>query len=73
MNQVLNHLKAENGITNFDAFIKFSRSSCLGISFDVISTAERPYITRNANKLPHFKVKQLFQKLYIPFDFGRME
>ena len=58
MNQVLNLLKAEDGIVNFVAFIKFQSSRYL---FDVIPTTKRACITRkqirNNDKLSNFKVK----------------
>ena len=42
-------------LCSFVAFIKFSRLSHLGNLFEAIPTAKRAYITRNNDKLPHFK------------------
>ena len=39
----------------------------------VFPAAKRAYISRHDNKLPHFKVKQLLQKLFLSFDCDRME
>ena len=36
--------------------------------FDIIPSAKRASITRNTDKLPHFKVKQSFQKFFLSFD-----
>ena len=41
--------------------------------FGIIPTAKRAYIKSSDDKLPHLKVKQLFQKFFLPFDCGRME
>ena len=44
------------------AFIKFSRLSHLGIYSTFFPTAKRAYITRNNDKLPHFKAKHSYLK-----------
>ena len=49
-------------LCSFVAFIKFSRLSHLGNLFEAIPTAKRAYITRNNDKLPHFKVKHNYFK-----------
>ena len=36
--------------------------------FDIIPSAKRASITRNNDKLPHFKVKQSFQKFFLSSD-----
>ena len=53
-------MKVEDVIVNFVAFMTFSRFGHPGIFFEAIPIAKRACITRNDDKLPHFKVKQLF-------------
>ena len=73
MNKVLNLFKAEDGIVNFVSFIKFSRLSHLGIYLTLFLQSKRAYVTRNDDEVPHFKVKQLFQNFFLPFDYDRVE
>ena len=48
-------------------FYKVFKTQSPRYLFDVI-TAKRACITRNNDKLPYFKVKQLFQKFFLSFD-----
>ena len=54
-NYVLNPLKSEDDIGC--GFYKVFKTQSPRYLFDVIPIAERAYITRNNDKLPHFKVK----------------
>ena len=49
-------LESRSGIVNFVAPLKFVRLSHLDIYY-VIPSAKRAYITRNNDKLSHFKVR----------------
>ena len=48
-------------------FYKVFKTKSPRYLFDVI-TVKRACITRNNDKLPYFKVKQLFQKFFLSFD-----
>ena len=62
---MMNFLKAEDGIVNFVAFNKFSTLSHLSIYST--STVKITFITRNDEKLPHFKVKHnYFKNTFFP-------
>ena len=54
-------MKAEDGIGNLFAFMKFSRPQRSQV-FDVIPIAKRAYITRDDITLPYFKVKHNYFK-----------
>ena len=73
MNYVLNLLKAEDGMVNFDAFLKFSRLSHLSIYSTLFLQSKESILQEMITSLPHFKVKQLFQKFFLHFSGARME
>ena len=57
MNCVLNLLRVEDKIVNFDAFAKVLKKTQLSTYlFDVIPTANSAYIPRNYDKISHFKL-----------------
>ena len=61
----MNLLKAEDGIANFVAFVKFSRTLLPGYLFDIFATTKRTYITRNDDKLLCFKVTHDYFKNFL--------
>ena len=54
-------------------FYKVFKTQSPRYLFDITPTAKRAYITRNDDELLHLKEKQLFQKLFLHFDYDRME
>ena len=58
VNYVLNLVKAPDNIANFVVFAKFSRLNHQNIYLTLFLKLKEPYILRNSDKLPHFKVKQ---------------
>ena len=64
MNFNLNPMEAEDAMANFVAFIGLVslKLSHLDIYSTLFLQQKKPYITRNDDKLPHFKVKHNYFK-----------
>ena len=75
MNLNLNPMEAEDAMAKFITFIApvSLKLSHLDIYSTLFLQPKKAYITRNDDKLPHFKLNHnSFKKSFFPFNYDRM-